>query len=458
MKFKIIFILIFISSFLTANLIINKFDKYEKSTDGKSNHALIKGDVHKFWVEADKIKKNFQEDKPIYDFGGVFWNSYLPPKFIAFFYIVADEDLYTDKVTPDNKPQVKSGNKKIYFICLQIFFFFVSIYLLYKCLKIQHNKIALITITILLIEPTINQYHYSFLSESIFFSLTIILLSQILKNSNSKITALNIGLIVGILYLQRSIAIFYFLPILIYFILERKKFAFMFSYLIGLILILTFLGLHNFLRSDVFYVTPIQSKVDLYRYLIPNILNKKNVNQSKIELENFEKQFQNFKLQNKINMKSEKDLIKYSKYVQKESINYILQNPLSTVKIIFKKSLHSLVFNPFEIYAFYKYEYKPSNKKKYEYYKSDEHKKNVKIRIFYSSIIYLICLMGFFHLLKNRANYNFIIFLILSVLYFTFFGGWQGNPRYLAPNMIFLSIFFSYGILEIKKQFEFLRS
>ena len=85
MKFKIIFILIFISSFLTANLIINKFDKYEKSTDGKSNHALIKGDVHKFWVEADKIKKNFQEDKPIYDFGGVFWNSYLPPKFIAFF-------------------------------------------------------------------------------------------------------------------------------------------------------------------------------------------------------------------------------------------------------------------------------------------------------------------------------------------------------------------------------------
>ena len=72
MKLKIIFILIFISSIFIANSVIFKFDKYEKSTDNKSNHSLIKGDVHKFWVEADKIKKNFQDDKPIYDFGGVF--------------------------------------------------------------------------------------------------------------------------------------------------------------------------------------------------------------------------------------------------------------------------------------------------------------------------------------------------------------------------------------------------
>ena len=218
MKLKIIFIFIFISSIFIANLVVDKFDKYEKSTDDKNNHSLIKSDVHKFWVEADKIKKNFQEDKPIYDFGGVFWNSYLPPKFIAFFYIVTGEDLYTDKITSDNKRQVKSENKKIYFIYLQIFFYFFSIYLLYKCLNKKYNEIALITIIILLIEPTINQYHYSFLSESIFFSLTIILLSQILKNSNSKMTAFNIGLIVGIMYLQRSIAIFYFLPILINFL------------------------------------------------------------------------------------------------------------------------------------------------------------------------------------------------------------------------------------------------
>ena len=56
----------------------------------------------------------------------------------------------------------------------------------------------------------------------------------------------------------------------------------MFSYLSGLILILSFLGIHNFLRSDVFYVTPIQSKVDLYRYLIPNISKEKiQINQKK---------------------------------------------------------------------------------------------------------------------------------------------------------------------------------
>ena len=58
-----------------------------------------------------------------------------------------------------------------------------------------------------------------------------------------------------------------------------------------------------------------------------------------------------------------RDLIKYSKYVQKVSSNYILHNPLSTIKEQFLKRAYSLVFNPFEINTFYKYEYKPTNKK-----------------------------------------------------------------------------------------------
>ena len=77
-----------------------------------------------------------------------------------------------------------------------------------------------------------------------------------------------------------------------------------------------------------------QSKLDLYWYLIPNISKEKNTDQSKKELKNFEKKFQTYKLKNEINTNSEKDLIKYSKYVQKESINYIEQslmiNPDST--------------------------------------------------------------------------------------------------------------------------------
>ena len=59
MKLKTLFIFIFISSIFIANLVVDKFDKYEKSTDNKSNHSLIKGDVHKFWREADNIKKKF---------------------------------------------------------------------------------------------------------------------------------------------------------------------------------------------------------------------------------------------------------------------------------------------------------------------------------------------------------------------------------------------------------------
>ena len=121
---------------------------------------------------------------------------------------------------------------KKYILFIYKYFFFISLYLLYKCLNKKHSEIALITIIILLIEPTLNQYHYSFLSESIFFSLTIILLSQILKNSNSKITAFNIGLLVGIMYLQDLLLFFIFCQFyFILFLREKNLYSCFYIYL-----------------------------------------------------------------------------------------------------------------------------------------------------------------------------------------------------------------------------------
>ena len=116
-----------------------------------------------------------------------------------------------------------------------------------------------------------------------------------------------------------------------------------------------------------------------------------------------------------------------------------------------KKSLHASLLNPFEIYSFYEYEYKPLNPK-FRYYKNKKNKRNLKIRIIYSIIFYLICVIGLFSMLKRKKNINLIFFLITSSLYFTSIAGWVGNPRYLVPNIIFLSIFFSYGIIELKQR------
>ena len=82
-----------------------------------------------------------------------------------------------------------------------------------------------------------------------------------------------------------------------------------------------------------------------------------------------------------------------------------------------------------------------------EWWKTNEFKKYLKLEIFYSSIIYLICFLGLINLiLDNRENRKLIFFITLILLYYTIILGWTGIPRYNVPNLIFLSIFFGFGI------------
>ena len=452
MKLKTIsFLLLFLSSILFATLIVNKYDKYELSTDNKSNHTIVKGDVRKYFSEASFIKKQSEEGVPFYKSGRSYYQSFLPPRLISAFYILISEDLFLDEVIDDVKFKIKSKNNKNYFLYLQILIFFISLLSLLKSLKKNNLEISIICIFFLLLEPTINQYHYSFYTESIFFSLIILVLSQIINNSNNRLNAFLIGFIIGIMYLQRSVAILYFLPVLLFFILEKKSLQFYLSYFFGFLIVISFIGFHNYKRADLIYFTPYQSKQDFFLYLIPNVENEKNTPKNKLEIDRIKDEMVKFKSENNLNLKLEKDALIYGTHLRNLSISYLMKNPIPTLKVMIKKSLHASLLNPFEIYSFYEYEYKPINPK-FRYYKNDEHKRNLKIRIFYSVIFYLICVIGFLSMLKRKKDINLIIFLIISCLYFTSIAGWVGNPRYLAPNVIFLSIFFSYGFFELKRR------
>ena len=218
MKVKnLIILIIFFISIFFSTLIINKYDKYEVSSDTRINHTLIKADILRFYKEADYIKKKFESGSSLSELGQFYYSSYLPPKIIALYYILISEDLFLDKNNAEgNEVRVKKDNNKITFIYFQISIFFLSILYFYKILKKNIGKTSMIIFLFLIIEPTIHQFNYSFYSESIFFSLNIFLIAQIIKGSNNKSNAFFIGLLVGILYLQRSIAIFYFIPILIF--------------------------------------------------------------------------------------------------------------------------------------------------------------------------------------------------------------------------------------------------
>ena len=447
---KIAVTVIFFFSIIFSTIIINKFDKYEISSDSKQNHILIKSDILRFWKEADNIKKNFETGEKIYKLGGQYYSSFLPPKITALYYIIISEDIFLENDYGKNvKQKIKSNNKKIFLIYFQILIFFFSVLFFYNSIKKKIGKSSKIILFFLLLEPTMHQFNYSFHSESIFFSILILLFSFIIRNNDNKYTFFLIGLLSGLLYLQRSISIFYFLPIVIFFILEKKNKLLILSYIFGLFLIISFLGIHNYTRSGILHFTPSQSKVDIYLYLIPNILKNKNSEIAKEELSEINNKIVSFRNDKNLNLQNEKDMFLYRSFIKDLSIKYILKNPAETLQVIIKKNMHSIIFNPFEIYSFYNYEYKPDNSN-LQFYKSSEHKFLLKIRIVYSAIIYFTCAIGFFSMLKVRKLKNLQIFLCLSLLYYIGIGGWHGNPRYLSTNLIFLSIFFGLGFFEIK--------
>ena len=94
---------------------------------------------------------------------------------------------------------------------------------------------------------------------------------------------------------------------------------------------------------------------------------------------------------------------------------------------------------------FFEYE----NNKKPPYYLEDKYKKiNLPLRIVYSLIIYGIVLVGFFKS-KKEIKFEHYILLTFSSLYMLGMLGWVGNSRYMAPILIYLSIFFGHGLAKI---------
>ena len=104
--------------------------------------------------------------------------------------------------------------------------------------------------------------------------------------------------------------------------------------------------------------------------------------------------------------------------------------------------MHILLLNPFHIYSDHNFrsgEY---------YYVTETHNKLIPYRVIYTLILYVICLFGLFSIIQKK-QYNILLYLILSIMYFYGLVSWHGNTRYFMPVMIYLSFFFGSGIDKV---------
>jgi len=463
-KINIIIFLGFLISVLISINNLNKYDKNVTDENGNTYHQMIKYDAYRYLSHGDKIKDQLKEGLNFFETGKEHYTKYLPPRVMAIYYYLFDIDLYENS----DKKKINTGIHLPYLIFQSLLYYFSVLLLYFSLSKIINNKISFFILVFLCFEPTILQYHSSFWSESIFFSLQIIIISLILKKKQSNLNFFLTGFFLALLSFQKEYSIFYIIPIIIYSYITANNFKYksFILMLVGFFLVQSFLVYNNYKRSGQFYIMTADSKVNLHIDLVRKVMQKKlkmsgnefDIIEGKASIKWINEnsiQFNKEKLSN-INSPGfmdyrdsilEKDKVKFDNFIRNRTADYFFEYPIDFLKFIIKSSVHITLLNPFHIYSdnnFISGEY---------YYTTDTHDKLVPYRIFYTVLIYIVCIYGLYASFRMK-DYNILFYLVISIVYFYSLVSWHGNTRYFMPVVIYLSFFFGYGIdaiLKLKK-------
>jgi len=443
----ILIILGFLVSASFSFYIVQKYDKNFITSDGNISHYLIKGDAEYYFEEASLIKNQLKDNVNFLETGFEYKASFLHPRILAIFFSIIDEDIKINSPSNEEIKIFNSNNKKLLFLLFQSLVFYLSIYIFFKKAQKKINyKILLIVILFLCFEPTIIQFNSSFLTESIYFSLLILLLALLIDLKKSFITNVGIGLLIGIMYLQRTVSLYLILPIIIYYIFCFKNLPCVlksiFFIVIGQIVVLTFLGYSNYKRADIFYISPWQTKFAMYHYITDDLISKANkidpkeakkkrITEKKIWIED-----------NKIDLDKEKDRRKLYNYYQGYFFEKFKTYPYEGIKIVVWKSLQTGILDPGFVYS---YIHQDRTIKKYW---KINNLFELPEKIIYSLMIYLFSFIGFVYCLKKKNNLT-ILFLLIGLYHISVLG-WTGVSRYSVPSLICISLFFANGVFSIK--------
>jgi len=235
---------IFVSKY---NLI--KFDKYIigiSPINGEQflYHPMIKSDSKRYLSHGAEIKNAIENGISFFKSGRESYTKYLPPRIAAAYYYFFDYDLFNNF----DEKIINTGIHFPYLIIQCIFYFFSLLLLFFSLKKILSDKICFFIIFFLSFEPTIFQYHGTFWSESLFFSIQILLISLILDKNKKFFKFFVIGFFLAILSMQKQMAILYVVPIVLYFfiLIKESRIGKIMFILLGFFISQSFLGYNNY--------------------------------------------------------------------------------------------------------------------------------------------------------------------------------------------------------------------
>jgi hypothetical protein len=213
-----------------------------------------------------------------------------------------------------------------------------------------------------------------------------------------------------------------------------------------------FLGFQNLKKDGAFYSVPILQKEDLYGYFIPKIIkyNKdplfnKNFVTRHDSLSNFV-ELNNLKFEKNIMIN---DRLSIANDNMDKALRLISEYPIESFKEYLISSSHFFLLKPNEIHFLFE------NNISYggNFYLSEKFQKEKLLKFFYSIWIYLISFFGLLFFIINKLFHSLFI-LICSILYFSIPVVWHTQSSYLGSILIYLSIFFSAGLLQIRNMIK----
>lgn len=450
----IIFLGFFYSCFV-GHKYIKQFDVLMNINSKTINTYFFEkeGGTPSYWNEAAIIKEEIN-DKNFFLTGNRYEFKYLPPRLVYLYYKLIGKEIKTQINNSDDEVfQVDNG--KFGLILIQNFFYLISlIYLLFSVKKYYSNNNILalmVSLIFLSFEPTLNQWNRVLYSETIFFCLQILIISILItynEDSTYKKTIF-IGIILSLMYLQRTVSMYYFLIIFLYFFIFFRKFFFINTAIITIIYLTIhlILGYQNLNRDGKMYFVPILAKEDLYGYFIPKII---KYNKDKNYMVNFQTRhdkLNNFIETNNLDSEDGIDIVSRLNIANNnfiESINLISEYPIESLKEYTVSLFHYYLLKPNEINFLLKNETKYNGK----FYSSKEFKKELSFKVIYSLLVYSISIMGFLFFV-GKKNYKIIFLLLSSILYFSLPVVWHKQSSYLAPTLIYISIFFGAGFSQL---------
>jgi hypothetical protein len=448
-----IILLGFLISTLYSFYIIKNYDRNFINSKKIVSNYIIQGDTEVYFNEAELLNEQKKIGINFFERGSDYYVSFLYPRIISNYYSIINKDIkFKNNIDEEGYFQVKNG--KFFLLIFQSLIYYLSIFFLYRVLISKLDK-RIITFLILFLcfEPNILQFHSHFLTESIYFSFLILLISLIINLKKNKSYYFFIGILVGLMYLQRSVAFYLIFPIAIFYFYYVKEKYFYFKILlfiiIGQIFILSFVGFSNYKRSGIFYIVAGQTKHAMWYYLTDQIFTKIKTENNKILYDRLNDE-RKWIEENNINTEKEEDRLLLRNYYQNYFFDKLLKYPLASIKIILWKSAQSSILDPLMVISSLGQDFSID-----KYWEKNLLK--MSQRIVYSIIIYFISIIGFYSFYKNKNYLIPSIFFILGVYHISLLG-WVGVSRYSAPSILCISVFFSNGLVYLHQRFKFLKN